>query len=312
MLRIDRVTPPTSAATRPRRRPLVSSAVSHAAQPGRLVAAAVLALVAGCGSGSAQAPQALGAEELARQLDQLAKSYEPVDPVLTSDKQDAWFLAQRALSERLRAGPRELGAAALARYGSKQDELPDVRAALLDVAAHCDAAGTAPTLEHLIRTYDGELGLGLRTRAVEFLARTSPERAIARFEPMLRESEPHATRPSQEAFVRGWAIAAHALKLEEAHVLCDVVVDLKQPSDARYAAVQELARFGGKRAEKALREVLVEAASDGLIRRKAAQALVDVMPREELCAVLEQVSEHEHDDNFLYFVASMIERYCAH
>jgi hypothetical protein len=298
---------------RHRRRALARGALSHGL--GR--AAAALALVgiglAGCGrpASTAEVAPPPTREQIAKDLDALVAAMTPVDPTLTSDKQDAWLARQREVLERMRKGPRELGLAALERFSKKGDEILDVRAALLEIAAHCAPEETAPVLEQSIKTYDGAEGLGLRTRAVDYLAATSPQRAVALYEPVLRDPGAHSTRPSQEAFVRGWATAARKLGITEATVLCDLAVDLQQPADARYAAIAELGRFGGKRATKALQEVLVESSSDGLMRRKAAQQLVELMPRREFCERITEVSEHESDENFLVFLDSMLQRYCA-
>lgn len=301
-----------------RPRALAGSALSHAlAGSGGLPIALVLGLalalapVVACDGGASKAAAAaLPPAEIARQLDELVVAVTPIDPAATSDKQDAWLIHQREVRERLRAAPAELGNAALERFSAQRDPLP-VRAALLDVAAHCAPDAAAPVLEHSIRTYDGQAGLQLRTAAVELLAQTSPQRALALFEPFLRDAVPRATRPPQESFVRGWAIAARQLQLKDALVLSDLAVNLEQPIEARYAAVDELGKFGGQRALKALEEVLVEAASDGLMRRKAAQALAEVMPREQFCARITAISEHESDPNFIYFLDSLLQQYCA-
>ena len=151
------------------------------------------------------------------------------------------------------------GREALARFERAKDEPFDVRWALLEAAAYNAPAETQPTLERLILVYEGK-GEELRTQAVRIAAETIPERAIELYEPMLRDPLARQTRPPQEELVRGWATAAKKLGLKDARVLCDLVVDLRQPPDARYAAVNALADIGGERAIRALREVLVESA----------------------------------------------------
>ena len=299
----------------PSLRALGRSAFSHAARRplGRLLLAVVaggLALLPSC-SESSGATSAPSREQVQRQLDQLIAACTPIDPTSTSDKQDAWFHHQVDVIEQSRKGSRQLGEAALARFAAGTDTLPDIRATLLDVAAHTAPETTTPVLEKLIRTYDGELGLGLRTRAVEFLADVAPQRAIAMYEPFLRDPQPHQTRPSQEAFVIGWTAAAHKVGLTDARILCDVAADLKQPPDARYSAITALGAFGGPRAVKALQEVLVEASSDGLMRRKATQSLLQIMPKSEFCTLITRMSENESDPNFIDFLADMLERNCG-
>jgi hypothetical protein len=257
------------------------------------------------------APGDAGASSIDPTIAELIAAQAPPDPTSTSDVQDAWFRRKAELVERLRAGSPELGRAALRAFSSGEPQSELARAALLDVGAHCAPAEAAPLLGDLIATYDPGVGLGLRTFAVELLARTSPAVALERIEPILREAQPRATRPPQEAFVRAWAAAARASGVTEPAILCDVAADLAQPADARYAAIDELGSFGGMRAQKALEEVLREANSDGLMRRKAAQALAKFAPKDELCAALEAAARDESDESFLYFHASMIERHCG-
>jgi len=300
----------------PDTRALACSALSHVARRpfealALALAAAGLAVTGACGKTSGAGSPTVSREVVQRQLDALVAACTPIPATETSDKQDVWFHHQVDVLEEARKGSPQLGEAALARFQDGADKLPDIRAAVLDVAAHCAPETTTPVLEKLIRTYDGELGLGLRTRAVDFLADVAPQRAIAMYEPMLRDPQPHQTRPSQEAFVIGWTTAAHKLKLADARVLCDVAADLKQPPDARYSAITALGTFGGPRAIKALEEVLVEASSDGLMRRKATQALLLIMPKPDFCALLTRMSQNESDPNFIDFLADMLDRNCG-
>jgi len=109
----------------------------------------------------------------------------------------------------------------------------------------------------------------------------------------------------------GWARAARTLEVDSARVPAEVATNLFQPPEARYVAIRYLGRSGTPLAQSALRELFVEATSDGLIRRKAAQAMLECMEPAELCALLEQVSRHESDEHFLNFLGDMIERNCG-
>ncbi len=235
----------------------------------------------------------------------------PVDPTTTSDIQDRAFRRATQLREQLCTAGREAGLAALEAFRAHPNATLDERWPLLEVAAMNCPSEVEPLLTTLVTTYDGERGMGLATQAVRILSESSPKAAIALFEPMLRTPWEHKTKPAQEALVDGWARAAARLGLKEARVLCDVLVDIRQPADARYAAVNRLSRFGGERAIAALREVLLEASSDGLLRRKAAQALVEVAPRKQACELLVHISQHESDENFLTFLGSMLDKHCA-
>lgn len=239
------------------------------------------------------------------------EALKPVDVTTTSDVQDRAFHRATKLREELSRAGRAVGLAALAAFKEQPDAALDQQWPLLEVAAANCPEETEPLLVALITTYDGERGQGLATQAVRILGDSSPKAAIALFEPMLRAPQEHKTKPAQEALVLGWVAAAKKLGLKEAKVLCDVVVDIRQPPDARYAAVNQLPKFADERAAAALREVLLEASSDGMLRRKAAQALVEVAPRKLACEVLQHVSEHESDEHFLVFLGSMLDKHCA-
>jgi hypothetical protein len=291
-----------------------SRAEAHAAPHARALAAALVALLAcaGCSGGSdaAEAPAGGSAARVSAEIAELVEAYQPVDATATSDVHDRALERQRELLERLRKGDPALGKAALAAFRTHAKAPDTLRAALLEVAALCDPQGMAPVLEPMVTTYDPELGLGLRTRAAELLAATSPERAMALFETLLADERIVATLPPRETFVRGWAQAARASGRSDLRVLCDVAVDIAQPADARVAAVAELGAFGGRPAELALEAILFEAASDAYLRRKAAQALAQCLAPEQLCPLLERAVAHEHDLAFVRFVGDLAAAHC--
>jgi len=61
---------------------------------------------------------------------------------------------------------------------------------------------------------------------------------------------------------------------------------------------------------KALETVLVETSSDGLLRRKAAQAVYGSLPRADACTILTGVLERESDPSFLYFLDDLVRKTC--
>lgn len=289
-------------------------AETHAAPHGSALAAALLVYLAGSGcsggSDAAEAPAAGSAARVTADIAELVEAFQTVDPVATSDVHDRALQRQRELVLRLRQGDRALGKAAFAAFRTHAKSSDKLREALLEISAVCDPAGMAPVLEPMIVTYDPELGLGLRTYAVGLLAEISPERAMALIEPLLLDERIVTTLPPRETFVRSWAAAARATGRLDLRVLCDVAVDIAQPPDARVAAVSELGAFGGRPSALALEAVLFEAASDAYLRRKAAQSLVQFLPPEELCPLLERAVEHEHDMAFLRFVSDLAAAHC--
>lgn len=286
--------------------PLVLRALPHV-----LVGLLLCALVPSCDESGGSKAGALSASEAQSRIEAFVESLQPVEATATSDIQDRAFRRATQMREELSRAGREAGLAALRAFQSRPEATLDQQWPLLEVAAMNCPTELEPLLVKLITSYDGERGMGLATQAVRIFAESSPKSAIALFEPMLRAPWEHKTKPSQEALVDGWARAAQRLGLKEARVLCDVLVDIRQPPDARYAAVNRLPQIGGERAIAALREVLLEASSDGMLRRKAAQALVDIAPRKQACELLVQVSEHESDEHFLTFLGSMLDKHCA-
>ena len=56
--------------------------------------------------------------------------------------------------------------------------------------------------------------------------------------------------------------------------------------------------------------VLVESGSDGMLRRKAAQAMRTALPRAEMCAILLRVAQLESDPAFIDFLSDMLNKNC--
>ncbi|HVS11993.1 MAG TPA: HEAT repeat domain-containing protein [Planctomycetota bacterium] len=288
--------------------------VAHRARKGGFAAALALALGAwACSEGGPAAqgpPQAQGTASASRgpAIAELVAAFTPPDPTSTSDRMDAWYRDQRAVLERLSSGEESLGLEALEAFRRSSAEPEPVRAALLQLAARTAPQTAAPLLEQLVLEYDPAVGLGLRTEAVRLLAESAPERAVGLLEPLVRTSSHKRTLPPQEALVRSYAEAARRLSRDPSPALADVAIDLAQPPDARYVAIEELGRSGGLAARKALEVVLVESSADGYVRRKAAQALQGSLPKEELCPILLRVADRETDPIFLVFLADMIEK----
>jgi len=255
-------------------------------------------------------PPPTGSEQA--DLAELRAVCEPVAATATSDVKDAHLQRRREVMDRLRAeaGP-HLGRLALEAWRAEDPEAPAVlRYALLEVAAFGAPADARPVLEDLVQRY-GSADLGTRTEAVRLLAATSPEPALELLEPLLLEERPSATRPDQATLLRGWLTAAGLAGVSNPRVPATVATSLFQPPEARYVAIEALGGMGGPIATAALEEVLVEASSDGLVRRKAAQSLARYLPADELCALLERVAGHESDPYFLDFLGDMIDEHCT-
>jgi len=293
--------------------PLDFRALPHLLRTTLVTATFALAamLLPACDEGSSAAGSSVSSADAEAQIREFVAALKPVDPTTTSDVQDKAFHRATEMREKLSKAGRAVGLEALRAYQANPKATLDEQWPLLEVAAMNCPKELEPLLIQLITTYDGERGMGLATQSVRILGESSPQAAIELFEPMLRSPWENKTRPPQEALVDGWARAAKRLGLKDAKVLCDVLVDIRQPADARYIAVNKVGEIGGPRAKAALREVFLEDTSDGHLRRKAAQALVLVAPRKEFCELMQHASEHDADPNFLTFLGSMLDKYCA-
>ena len=72
----------------------------------------------------------------------------------------------------------------------------------------------------------------------------------------------------------------------------------------------ELARFPDPLGRSALETAMIESSGNGYLRRKAAQAIRDSVPREEACELFRYVLEREADINFAIFMRNMIDLNC--
>jgi hypothetical protein len=244
-------------------------------------------------------------------VEDLRGVFTPISPTSTSDKLREWRDAKRMLLEELQRGPATLAPAALRAFAAEPTAADEWRVALLTVAASTDRELTRPLLEQLSLTYDGQSTLGVRNEAVRLLALSSPASAVRLFGPVVLDPRPNVTFPPKEQMLRHWTSAARAIRQPVDETLGRIATDLEQLPDTRYVAVEELGRErDSTRGRRALETVLVESGSDGLLRRKAAQALRDSLPRPELCALLERVGSRETDDAFALFLADMLSKNC--
>lgn len=271
----------------------------------RLLLALCAALSAACGgSGMAQAP-ADGPQ--ARVLD-LVEALTPLDETFTGDVKDAWFQNTVEKKAALKILPPEYGREALRYLREVGDEAIGVEVGLLEVAAHSDPEGTAPYLEELIFEYG--YPMHQRAEAVTLLAEIRPERAMELFDPHLREARHHRTYPDAEFFVRGYIDAARARRADPTDLLVDVATNLWHQDAARHFAVGELGNHPSEYARQALEITLTESTGNGYLRRKAAQALRDSLPRETACQIFANVANKEADRNMLAFLIDMINENC--
>ncbi len=293
-----------------------SRATSHT---GGAVSIIVLVLVAlggaGCGDSSSAGPPAQVPAKISdaarASIEGLRLTFAPISPIATSDKQYEWRTKKRDHLLELERGSPSLAPAALESFEADAASSDEWRTALLSVAAHTDPELTRPLLERLSLQYDAKSTLGVRTEASRLLCETSPAVAVGLFEPTLLEVRPSVTLPPKELMLRHWIAAARSVRRPIDETLARIAVDIAQTADVRYVAVDELGAERASRASrKALETVLVETSSDGLLRRKAAQAVHKSLPRADACTVLTGVLERESDPSFIYFLDDLVRKTC--
>jgi hypothetical protein len=278
-----------------------------------------IALIAGCtdepaasslagNRASAPTVDRIGPPTGVAQLDELIELRRPLDETVTSNITDKRLHAERALRGRLQEAGREVGVAALAALKQRGEDQIDVQIGLLDVAAHAAPEDSRELLVNLIETSGPELGL--RTEAVVLLAETSPARALEVLEPLIVDPIRNQTMPAMERMIEGFIVACSKTGHSPVDALCDVTTDFKHEPAARVRAVRELGKHPVPKSRKALEEIVVESSGDQYIRRIAAQALRESLPRETACGIFQRIASYEVDVNFQGFLFDLIEDNC--
>lgn len=250
-------------------------------------------------------------DETLRQIEELIASLEPIEETVTSDIHDRWFIHQQKLMKRLEvSGDRELGRAAIQEYARYGGDVSLVRWGLLAVAAFTAPDDSRDLLKTLMLTYG--FPIDDRTFAATLLAKSSPDLYLEVALPFVkRRARADATMPNDEFLVRGWVTACEGLGISPVDVLADVTTNLWMEEAARHYAAKTLGRYPDDPLGRlALETALVESLGNGYLRRMAAQALRDSLPREDACTLFEEVWIREADSNFQLFMKSMIEDNC--
>ena len=207
-------------------------------------------------------------------------------------------------------GPRELGLAAMLVYADYGGEDVAIARELLRVASHCAPEDSRELLTHLTLEYG--YPISDRTEAALFLAETSPERYLEIIEPyLMRNDRLFETMPDDEFLVRGWAKACEEAGRSPVPVLSSVVMNLLMQDAARHFAAEKLGEYEDPIGQNALRTAMIESGGNMYLRRKAAQALAESMPRETACELFREVLARESNQNFASFMRSMIDYHCG-
>ena len=278
----------------------------------RLLPAFLLSLLLACGSSepTANAPASAAVQ---RQVRDLVTALTPPPATANSAVRGDWFQRRDAIMKESRTAGPALGQAVLEEFEASGDALLDVRRGLLEVAAYNLPEVVQPELTRLLLEYGEDLGL--RTKACELLAVTSPAVAVEVLEPLITQRLPGKTLPPDEIMVTSYGRAASLAGVNPVPVLSNLAADLFAEQTARLMAIKELARHAGARSRETLRTVLVESTGNAYLRRAAAQGIVahaevDGETKLQMCAILEEVMNKEADLNFQGFLVSMLEKHC--
>jgi len=274
---------------------------------GPCLAAVLLACLGSCGPDSKASGSGASAS-VEVEIRDLVAALTPLPPSSVPVLESDWFQKRNQTLKRLRAGTRAHGLEALRLYREAPPEKPEIRAGLLDVAAHTAPEETAPLLVELVTTFGEDLLV--RRRATEVLGECVPARAIEVIEPILRERYDDRTYPPEEHMLAAWIVAAKKSGLDPVPLLAEIATDLHRPQEVRHLATRSLGEFDAPQSRQALQVLLVESSGNAYIRRKALQALVEQVQRgraiskEEFCKLIEQVQSREADPDFLKFMES--------
>jgi hypothetical protein len=286
-----------------------------ALSPFRALAPRAVALVALLLAGCSESAEGARAEErrapsasVEAELRDLVRAVTPPTAEVPAGERNAWFGRRKRALERMRALGPEVGRAALAAFEERDDAIPEVRAGLLDVAAHAAPEEARPVLISLVSEYGEDLGL--RKKAAALLGATSPETALEVLGPILETPLANRTDPPADELLEAWLVAARAVGRDPVPLLARVLTDLAQPSAARTRAARALGETADPVGRQALESALVESTGDHYLRRIAAQSLARTVPAAELCPRLEEVLSREADPAFQAFLSSMIQNTC--
>ena len=274
----------------------------------RLRDLSLLSLLAlGACSPSTEAASSGGATP-AREIEDLLTALKPVDPAAVPVVKSEWHLTRKRTLERLQKGSPELGHEALRVLNEERPELPELRAGLLEVAAHTAPVETEPLLVELVLQFGEDMLV--RREATELLGLTAPRRALEVLEPVLRERYDGRTYPPEEQMLSAWLDAARQLEHDPVPLLALIVTDIGRQQDIRHLAARTLGSYPSPLGRQALETVLVESSGNGYIRRLALQSLQESVPKEEFCAEAKRVQENESDPAFIDFIESMLVNHC--
>ena len=111
----------------------------------------------------------------------------------------------------------------------------------------------------------------------------------------------------RDRLLNAWLAACKATGYPREEVLILVATDIRQEAITRHLAVSELGKLKGPRISQALMEVFTESTGNGILRRKAAQAIVASEDTESAILSITSVLEREADSNMQVFLSRTLD-----
>ncbi|MEM9382871.1 MAG: hypothetical protein AAGB93_23165 [Planctomycetota bacterium] len=250
-------------------------------------------------------------EEARQVIVDLVRALQPLDPTLTSDHHDRWFIENTRRIAALEMDTRkDVGFAALHAFTNYPVRHFPIRRVLLAVGARVAPEEAEPMLVELSFNYG--YNLEDRAEAVLLLGEIAPDALFEGARPYLeRKGRPFQTAPNDEFFARAWVKACEVSGESPVEMMTQVATNLALEDYARVVAIRTLgAHCDDPRARGALRTTLVESTGNGYIRRVSAQSILAGFSREAACEMLQEVLDREADVGFARFLDDMVQLNC--
>ena len=277
--------------------------------PVSTLAVALLSLLAGCGEGAAGATASASRRmDAPAEIRDLIIALTPPPATSIPVVKSEWYATRKRTLQRLREAGEAHGLEALRVLREEPPELPEIRAGLLDVAAHGAPAATEELLVELTTTFGEDLLV--RREAAELLGECRPERALAVLEPILRGRFDGRTYPPEERMLESWIRAKEKLGQDPTELVALIATDLQRTQDVRHLATRALGQHATPLSRQALETLLVESSGNGYIRRLALQSLRDILPREQFCEHIRLVQSREADTDFIVVLQRALDENC--
>ncbi len=261
-------------------------------------------------TGASKALTDLSDPEVSAAVADVLRALTPPSETATSDIEYAQRDRARATLKSMHGADPALGRALLQHLKENPGLDNRVRDGLLAAGTYADPDHAGPLLEAAVGDFAGgplELDLRQRGIAAALLAEVRPQLAVDLLEPLLTGGLRSQTLPKREMVLTAWLAAAKAIDHPREETLILVATDIRLDSPTRHLAVRELGQLSSPRVSQALMAILTESTGNGILRRKAAQAIMDSEDNESAIASITSVLQLEADSNMQIFLSRALD-----